>query len=156
MAIEFKNSTFHIASESVSYLIGLEKGKLTHLYWGNAISNYDIPFVSKYHNVIWSNSNDVMNIELPTFGTGDYRSPMLELEFENGARVAELGYKSHSIYKGKPKLKGLPSTYIENNTEAETLEITLFDNLEKIEVILIYTIFETGAISNCAEASLEM
>ena len=39
-------------------------------------------------------------------------------------------------------MKGLPATYVENEDEAETIEITLKDKLANLRVILTYTVFE--------------
>ncbi len=54
--------------------------------------------------------------------------------------MTDLRYKSHRIFSGKPKLAGLPATY-SGQEGAETLEITLEDELLHLEVILLYTIF---------------
>ena len=34
-------------------------------------------------------------------------------------------YQDYKITKGKPKIDGLPSTYVENDDEATTLELRL-------------------------------
>lgn len=60
----------------------------------------------------------------------------------NGTTVTDFRYYSHEIYKGKKELQGLPATYIENEDEAETLEITLKDELAGLKVVLSYTVFE--------------
>ena len=50
-------------------------------------------------------------------------------------------YKSHIIYNGKTKLKGLPATFADEN-KAQTLEITCVDEYCGIEVVLIYSVIE--------------
>ncbi len=67
----------------------------------------------------------------------------MELIRENGSRLSGFVYQSHRIYPGKPKLEGLPATYVESDHEAETLEITLKDDIMGTELILTYTIYET-------------
>ena len=47
-----------------------------------------------------------------------------------------------TIYKGKPKLEGLPATYVDIVDDAETLEIELLDSCIGLKVILSYTVFE--------------
>ncbi len=48
---------------------------------------------------------------------------------------------------GKPRLCGLPSTYTESDAEAQTLELTLTDELTGLNIILSYTAYEeTDAI----------
>lgn len=50
-------------------------------------------------------------------------------------------YRSSKIYAGKPLLKGLPATYVEDDSEADTLEFELYDELQKVSVTLLYTAF---------------
>jgi len=59
----------------------------------------------------------------------------------DGSRVLELGYREHRITPGKPRLPGLPSTYVESDDEAETLEIDLVDTLTGLTVTLFYSVF---------------
>ena len=49
---------------------------------------------------------------------------------------------SHKITAGKPKLEGLPATYVESEDEAQTLEITLLDKVKNVEVVLSYSVFD--------------
>lgn len=78
----------------------------------------------------------------PSYGNPDLRSPAIQIKLSNGTTVTDFRYESHEIYKGKRNLKGLPATYVENEDEAETIEITLKDKLANLRVILTYTVFE--------------
>ena len=80
--------------------------------------------------------------EYPTFGCGDMRFPAYEIERENGSHVVEFVYKEHKIYNGKPKLEGLPATYVESDDEAQTLELVLEDTSINTRIVLLYTIYE--------------
>lgn len=71
------------------------------------------------------------------------RYPAYEILQKNGSRISEFVYKEHQIYQGKPKLSGLPATYVEKETEATTLEIYLEDQITQTELILTYTILKT-------------
>lgn len=142
-----ENNIFHLKSEKVSYIIGIEDGIPMTYYWGKALCNANIKDFVSTGCMVWSHPIDTKCPELPVYGAGDYRSPMLEIEFENGSRVVDFKYKSHKIYSGKPTLNGLPATYVEDDSEAETLEISIYDELEKVEAVLIYSIFQSGAIS---------
>jgi Melibiase. len=96
-------------------------------------------------------SLDLLRQEYPSYGTTDFREPAFQVKQENGSIVTNFEYQSHKIYKGKPKLDGLPSTYTENDSEALTLEIWLKDNLINMDLVLIYTIFgEYGVITRSA------
>jgi alpha-galactosidase len=87
-------------------------------------------------------SYDFLPLEYPFYGTGDFRQPAFQVQTEDGYRLAEPKYSDHKIVKGKPALNGLPSTYVENENEAETLIIGLVDELIGLEVSLSYTAYE--------------
>ena len=66
-------------------------------------------------------------------GSVDRRPTAFEAIYPNGSNATYPYYKSHTIYNGKPKLKGLPATYVENDDEATTLEVVLRDDAENME-----------------------
>lgn len=78
--------------------------------------------------------------EYPAYGTTDYRMPAVEVKQPNGSTVTNFRW-SHRIYAGKPRLAGLPATYVEDDGEATTLEILLQDDVIDVELTLTYTIF---------------
>ena len=49
--------------------------------------------------------------------------------------------QSHSVTPGKPALEGLPATYCEAGSEAETLTVRLRDELLGVSLDLNYTLF---------------
>ena len=63
----------------------------------------------------------------------------------DGATALTLRYRDHRIVAGKPSLEPLPSTYVEADAEAETLEVTLADEPAGLEVDLRFTIFADRA-----------
>ena len=81
-------------------------------------------------------------MEFPTYGRTDFRSPALEITFADGSRVVDLAYHGHRITRGKPKLNGLPATYVERAAEADTLEIDLADKRSGLAVTLSYTVYQ--------------
>jgi len=137
---------FHLKALDMSYVIQIgNTGKLAHIYWGRKVEN--INFKNK---ALVTTSNfqgceepnlDVLPQEYSAYGNGDYRSPAYHVQLENGSTVSDLVYSSHKIYSGKPKLEGLPAVYVENDNEADTLEITMIDEVTGLNVILIYTVF---------------
>lgn len=148
MGITYNDSVFHLFSNDVSYVFYIKEGKPVHLYWGKAVSDGDL----RYTDVFFISSGvlsgeEIMRMEMPMYSTGDYRNPMLELEFENGSRTSDFRYKEHDIIKGKPLLEGLPATYVCKEDEAQTLILTLEDTLTGVLAKLYYTIFENGAIA---------
>lgn len=147
-----KSKVFHLQGNDVSYVMQIVKnGYLAHLYWGKRIENYAGSNPLSFINRTFSPnpdpndrtfSLDTLPQEYPVYGNTDFRSPAYQIQLENGSTITELRYKSHSIFSGKPRLEGLPATYVEEKSEAQTLEVVLEDLLIGLEVILTYTIFE--------------
>lgn len=154
MGIRFneQNKLFNIESKNTSYILNvLETGHIAHLYWGRKINSNKIDYLIKKRQC-GSFLADLDNIddfhleavpqEYPSYGNPDLRSPAVQIKLSNGTTVTDFRYYSHKIFKGKNKLQGLPATYVENDIEAETLEITLNDSLANLKLILSYTVFE--------------
>jgi alpha-galactosidase len=79
---------------------------------------------------------------LPVPGLGDFRVPGLVVEAGDGSQVVEPRYAGHRILAGKPELPGpLPATYLEEDVEADTLEVDLVDEPTGLAVTLAFTIF---------------
>ncbi|KYD27830.1 alpha-galactosidase [Parageobacillus toebii] len=154
MAIVFHpaNKTFHLQANDTSYVMQIVRsGYLAHLYWGKKIRHYresnplqffDRGFSPNPDPSDRTFSLDTLPQEYPAYGNTDFRTPAYQVQLENGSMISELRYKTHWIYKGKPKLEGLPATYVENENEAETLEILLEDQLIGLHVTLLYTVYE--------------
>lgn len=155
MPIYFNKTTkeFHLQSKGISYIFKvLENNQLGHLYYGSKISHREsFSHLFKLQQraglaCVFEGDQkfSLENIkqEFPSYGTTDYREPAFHILQENGSRTTHFEYSSHAIYAGKPELKGLPATYVEQPEEATTLEISLYDQWLNAEIKLYYTIFE--------------
>lgn len=154
MGIQFniESRTFHLQAKDSSYLLQITPYQyVAHLYWGKKIGGWQganpIRYVDRGFapNPIPGNrdfSLDTIPLEYPSYGNSDYREPAIQIQFENGSTVSDFRYVSHEIYRGKPKLEGLPATYVDQEDEAETLALQLVDELTKLRVELLYTVFE--------------
>jgi alpha-galactosidase len=151
------SKTFHLYNDSVSYIMTiLQNGHLGQLYFGKHIRDKEDfsylletcgrPMSSYVYENDRTFSLEHIRQEYPVFGTTDYRQPAVEILQENGSRISDFQYQSHAVNKGKPKLNGLPATYVESEEEAETLCITLKDKVSGICVKLFYSIFAKGGI----------
>jgi alpha-galactosidase len=144
----------HLGNGRISYVIQVfENGILGQLHFGTALAaGRSYAHLGPGGFAGFSNRLDEpVRLEYPTPGSGDFRCPALTIEQADGSTVLELRYKSHRIDSGKPKLSGLPSTYVEELGEAETLEIALADEPSGVEVHLCYTIFrDLAAIARSA------
>lgn len=142
MAIYFQeeHKLFHLKTKESSYIMQvLKSGYLVHLYWRKPLSNFRYFHKSEQAPIA---NLDVLPLEYAIYGTGDYRSPSVEILQENGSSTCELKYEGHVILSGKPVLEGLPASYTKTDDEAETLVITLSDISSGLKVELIYTVFK--------------
>lgn len=154
MGIVYSQDTkeFHLYNNEISYIMQIMRnGQMGQLYFGKRVPvegdySYLIEMVHRsvtsyvYEND-YSFSLEHLRQEYPSYGTTDYRMPAVEIGQSNGSRITNFTYVSHKIYGGKPKLAGLPATYVENDGEADTLEILMRDKLIGVEMTLIYTVF---------------
>lgn len=159
MDIRFHETTktFHLFNNRLSYILCvLENGHLGQLYCGKRIHDKEDfaylvekaprPMSSYVYEGDRTFSLEHIRQEYPVYGSTDYRHPAVEILQENGSRISDFQYVSHTILAGKPKLLGLPATYTEADEEAATLCITLKDPVTEITLELLYTIFACDGI----------
>ena len=152
------NKIFHLQANDTSYVIKIVKDKyIAHLYWGRKIRSSNLSYLLRRYKAYEKQdrcfgiqtdpSDPIFNLdtlpqEYPAYGTGDFRHPAYQIQIENGSTISSLEYHSHKILKGKPKLEGLPATYVEDENEAETLKLEMVDSLIGLKIILFYTTYE--------------
>lgn len=156
MGIIFNEKTkeFHLYNNNISYIMKILKNNhVGQLYFGKKIrhrqdfSNMNQTWSGRVDmsvNVCEDDMKFSLDVELqeyPSYGTGDFRQPAVQILQENGSRITDFQFRGYRILEGKPELEGLPATYAETETEAETLEIYLEDKLIDVELVLSYTIF---------------
>ena len=144
---------FHLRNGSLSYVMRiLDGGELVNVHFGARLHDGDLsdgPMPPSQglltHDAPDAYSLEDQRLEYPVAGSGDLNPCALTVTDARGSHVARPLYRSHRIMQGKPQLDGLPATYVEDATEAETLEITLTDDRLGLEVTLSYTLFADHA-----------
>ena len=145
--------TLHTKTSMYQMQVG-QFGTLLHLYYGvelgdtwvaHGIVNLDRGFSGNPYEADRDRtfSLDVLPQENTAEGNGDYRIQGIEAEHEDGSHILQLKYDSYQIRKGKYALAGMPAMFA-GEDEAETLEITLKDELSGVCVKLLY-----GVIWDC-------
>jgi len=153
MAITYlaSNKTFWLSGGDVSYVMHVsDAGLLMNLYWGKKVADGAIePHLECYPaGASFELQAGQLPYELPTRGSGWYGTPAVGAVNTQGNDVVVLTYVSHEIYAGKKPLPGMPTTYVEDENEAASLEILLEDKLTGLKVTACYTVFEnSGAIT---------
>ncbi|MFC4698098.1 alpha-galactosidase [Enterococcus aquimarinus] len=151
-----EQQVFHLCNNQISYLIEVEEhGYLAHLYFGKKINHYsghyqyvrDMRSFGPYpeaadHDTF---SLDTVMLEYPGYGFGDFREPAYNFKLKDGSRITDFRYDSFEIVQGKCTIEGLPHLYTNQETEAETLIITLKDDVAKLRLKLNYTIYQDYA-----------
>ena len=82
-----------------------------------------------------------MCLEISSLGKGDYREPMVILEYEDGSQTSDFVFKDFEILDNKPKINSLPSAYEDENSLCETLRVTLKEVSRAVEIDMYYSIF---------------
>lgn len=150
MQTEQGGTLFFLHTKSATLaLLASAGGFLLLPYWGARLKANDIsyvvdeiPFVSYMADTEGNKDFQLGSLPqfYPSFGNSDLRSPAFLFTYEDGSRTTDLCYQKHKIYPGKNKLEGLP--YVRPSSEAETLEIHLYDRLKEIAVVLALTVYE--------------
>ena len=142
------DKSFYLETENTSYVFRVnEHGHLEKVYYGSLIQrikNID-DMIPAYHVELGSSTSydkeskgymlHYTNLEVSTFGKGDYREPTIHLELPNGSRTIDLKYVSHEVIEFK-EYKNMPHV-----RKKETLVITLEDSVNKIQVLLNYSVY---------------
>ena len=153
MPVQFheETKTFHLYNDSISYIFTiLENGTPGQLYYGAVLT--DKPDYSELlemkrranapctyeGNLLFSLEH--LKQEYPFYGHGDLRYPACSIRKEKGSQIFEFTYVSHSIYKGKQGIEGLPAIWCQNDEDMDSLEVVLEDRITGTQLILYYTI----------------
>lgn len=160
MSIAYLEScrTFTCHTKNTSYQMKIGKlNYLNHLYYGPALGDADLsyqimqydrgfsgnPYDSRYERTF---SLDAQPQEFTTQQQGDFRINSIEVVNSDGSYSFNGRFKSFRIYNGKYDLKSLPTCFATENDHVQTLEIVLEDAITKVQVILLYSVFEEADI----------
>ncbi|WP_234496973.1 alpha-galactosidase [Vibrio maritimus] len=147
---------FHLQTSKTSYIIKAnETGHLINLHYGDKMTHRSsfAALDQRYSGKIGSTTDyadvpgqslDTLKLEVPTLGKGDYRSPLLHIEYADGSRITDLTYSSHQVVGSKPALAGLPSASGEE--KGQHLIVTLVDTITRLAVDVHYSVYETSNV----------
>ncbi len=140
--------TFTLHTKGSTYQMQVDRfGFLLHLYYGRRTEGcmeYLLTFADRGFSgnpydagQERAYSMDVLPQELPSQGTGDYRSPAVIVKNGDGSYGCDFRYRGYRILEGKYCIPGLPAVYGDGE-EAQTLEIDLEDKVSGVQVTLLY------------------
>lgn len=152
---------FFIETKSTTMCLAVTdtEGFLNNVYYGAKIQRDNLryllrtgvgPFVPSVNERDRGSYLDCARMEFPSSGVGDYRPACVTITDNAGHDSSQFLYESHRIYKGKENLYAMlsegrdvrmPATF-EGKGKAETLEITLSDDVLGIKALLSYSVFD--------------
>ncbi len=152
MAVVYDSGTgiYSLHTKSFSYIMQEKDGFLLHLFWGKKTfgdcsymfrEQGRAAFSPRMENCDGFILDDVL-LEYPCFGRADMRTPALEITNTDGSVIVDARVTDHRVFAGKPPIPGLPAVYTEQDTECETLVITLTDSVSRVKVELYYCVME--------------
>ena len=119
LMISFDENTkqFHLSGSHFSYIMCvLPTGHFSHVYYGPKIESIQDPkiLISKNNievgsQVLYDQSDRSFNLnlaqlELSTYGKGDFRDPMFHFRLPDGSRITDFHYVRHELFNSKPLL----------------------------------------------------
>ncbi|MCQ2443585.1 MAG: alpha-galactosidase [Oscillospiraceae bacterium] len=165
--------TFHTQNTSYQMKVG-KLNYLNHLYYGPALGDADLsyqimqydrgfsgnPYDSRYERTF---SLDAQPQEFTTQQQGDFRINSIEVVNADGSYSFNGRFKDFKMYNGKYSLNGLPTAFATDTDHVQTLEVTLEDAVTKVQVDLLYSVFEEADIitravkvRNCGEGTIRL
>lgn len=155
--IQEKDGLFCLTTKETSYWFRVTKfGHLEHIHYGGRLAEQNPEALAVKRTTFYGSSVmydpgdatyclDSMCLEWSGIGRGDYRHSPAEIKIPDGAFTCDFVYKSHRIFKGCATMETLPSAYGEAD-DCNTLEITLSDESNDVELLLYYTAYEQADV----------
>ena len=160
MAIIFneKAKTFTLNTKHTSYQMKIGNlDYLLHLYYGPSIPDEDVSWqIMQYDRGFSGNpyesrnartfSLDAQPQEYSTQQQGDFRAASIEVINSDGSYSFHGKAVDYRLTKGKYKLDTLPCVFAREEDTADTLEVTLLDQVSQVKVVLLFGVFEEADI----------
>ena len=143
------NKTFHLIGKNISYIMAIgPTDDLLHVYFGKKLRDRDYSDNSRVTpNGFCTSAKDTESLEAraqeyPAYGYTDLRHPAYVVNNADSNNVSCLKFKSYTIEENSiQEIKGMPHFFL-GGKSAQTLKITLYDEITDIETELAYTVFD--------------
>ena len=156
--------TFTLQTAKSAYQMKVDDhGVLLHTYYGAPADESDFSYLIVPEDHGFSGqpgdvnertySMDYYPLEYAVYGNGDFRVSAMKAGRAGMVPALDLRYVSHKIYDGKYALPQLPAMFAGQESDVQTLEITLKDLHEEFYVSLFYGVFEKANVITRAAAA---
>lgn len=149
--LEKDGRTLHLQNKKISYIISIEKDKyVSHRYWGRRLESFngssqlqmiDRGFATNPFPDERVFSLNALPLETSTQQSGDHRISNYTIRSHTNQTRTDFTFKKFNIIPGKQPVQGLPTLEGEDST-VTTLAITLYDDIQKLEMKLYYHLYE--------------
>ncbi len=160
MAIVYNESkkTFSLHTTKTTYQLKIGNlNYVNHLYYGPSIHDEDLSYLIRRYDRGFSGnpydslkertfSLDAQPQEFTTQQQGDFRINSIEVQNADGSFSFNGRYVSHRIYSGPFTLNGLPTAFATDKDTVDTLEVVIEDAVTKVQVALLYSVFEEADV----------
>ena len=155
--IEYIDGVFRLTTDATSYWFQVTRyNHLMHIHYGPRLHDQDPEGLALKHSAVLGDtvcydeqdpaySLDKLCLEWSGIGRGDYRHAPAELKMPDSTFVCDFLYQSHEIRKGTVPMEGLPTACGEE-TDCDTLAITLMDTSNQVALTLYYTVYESADV----------
>ncbi len=151
-----KTFSLHTARTTYQLKIG-NLNYVKHLYYGATIRDEDLVYLIRRYDRGFSGnpydslkertfSLDAQPQEFTTQQQGDFRINSIEVQNADGSFSFNGRYVSHRMYRGPFTLQGLPTAFATDHDTVDTLELTIEDAVTRVQVTLLYSVFEEADI----------
>ncbi len=136
----------------------LPTGQLEHLYYGNRIEIDEATASLLGDRMAFAPGNTItytadhpelsmenVRLEASFYGKGDIREPLAEIVYADGSFTSDFVFDHYTLTQGAATFEELPGGYVDVNSEEETdvqtLCLTLREIKEELALDLYYTVF---------------
>ena len=161
------NKTIHLQSKNTSYVMVIsEHGDLLHYHYGKKLADREYSVISKQFG--WcgiSPENYTLERDMqeyPSYGYIDLKTPSYSVRNAEGNSISVLKVCDVKVSDGVYEPSGLPHI-LQKDSAAQTVYITLSDDIAGIKVTLIYSVFEnydvivrSTKLTNCSDRPISV
>ncbi len=149
LTLHTRNTSYQMKKGNLNYLL--------HLYYGPSIKDADMSYqIRQYDRGFSGNpyesrnertfSLDAQPQEFSTQQQGDFRTSSIEVVNGDGSYSFHGKVTDHRISKGKYRLDTLPTVFAREQDTVDSLQITLTDQVSRVQVVLFYSVFEESDV----------
>lgn len=145
--IEKTDNIFKLTGKDISYIIEITpNGAPVNAYFGKKLRTYNsnVQINKDSGWCIHLPDGEIFDrtmTEYPSYGYADLHNPMYMVQGSDGSCVSHLVYKDYEIKDGVCELDGMPYITV-GEKNAQTLELTLRDDITGLEAVLSYVVFD--------------